>query len=345
VPASEYPIEILKVGIGWGSQFGGSPQTLEQAIHIYQGGLPNPGTPIFSLVGPQMTDGFVNEFDIEFVAGNKIITSGPFTVTLEFLNQNAGNPFAGSVVHDGNGCQPGKNVVFASPGGWNDACPLGVTGDWLFYVKYRSLKVVAAANPSPVVFNGVPANQTACDTVYVRNDGCDTLRIDGISGCSAAPFSIDTTMTDHTIPPGDSSSIVVCVTPTTADMDTCTISIASNAGNGAQLVELLLGVVTGVEMPQPSNGFELVSVFPNPFNPSATMVFLLPEAMSVSAEVYGIDGRPVRVLARGRAFGQGKNTLLWDGVNDNGRPVASGVYLFRISTRLGERVTRAVLLK
>ncbi len=85
VPASHYPIEILKVGIGYGSLFGGSPQVLEQAIHIYAAGLPNPGAPIFSLSGPQLTDGVINEFDLEPILGEIIIDSGPFSVTLQFL--------------------------------------------------------------------------------------------------------------------------------------------------------------------------------------------------------------------------------------------------------------------
>jgi len=45
VPAADYPIEILRVGIGWGSQFGGTPASLEEAIHIYAGGLPDPAFP------------------------------------------------------------------------------------------------------------------------------------------------------------------------------------------------------------------------------------------------------------------------------------------------------------
>jgi hypothetical protein len=137
LPASEFPIEILKIGIGWGSQFGGAPDQLEEAIHIYAGGLPDPGAPVFTLAGPVLIDGVINEFDLEPLPGEIIIDSGPFTVTLEFLNQNAGDPFSPTVVHDGNGCQSGKNVVFAVPGGWNDACVLGVTGDWVFYVFYR----------------------------------------------------------------------------------------------------------------------------------------------------------------------------------------------------------------
>jgi len=136
-PAEHYPIEILKISIAWASQFGGAPQSLEQALKLYAGGLPDPGAAIFTLPGPVMTDGFINQFDIELIPGNKTIDSGPFTVTLQFQNQNQGNIFAASVVHDGNGCQVGKNVVKADPDGWLDACGAGVTGDWVFSVTYR----------------------------------------------------------------------------------------------------------------------------------------------------------------------------------------------------------------
>jgi hypothetical protein len=155
-PAGHYPIEILRVGIGWGSLYGGTPQSLEQAIHIYSAGLPNPGTPIATLLGPVLNDGFINEFNLEPLPGDIIVNSGPFTVTLEFLNSNAGNPFAPSMVHDGNGCQGGKNVVLASPGGWNDACLLGVTGDWIVYAIYRQVdcgagidqEMIASSHPA-----------------------------------------------------------------------------------------------------------------------------------------------------------------------------------------------------
>jgi len=150
LPASDFPIEILRVRIGWGSQFGGAPQSLESAIHIYPAGLPNPGVPQFSIAGPVLNDGFINEFDLTGLPGDRLITGGPFTVTLEYLNANALDFFAPSTVHDGNGCMPGKNVVFAIPGGWNDACALGVTGDWLFEVIYRKAPKAAPVNGSGV---------------------------------------------------------------------------------------------------------------------------------------------------------------------------------------------------
>ena len=193
-PAAHYPIEILRVGIGWGSQFGGAPQSLEQAIHIYGTGLPNPGAPIFSLPGPTLTDGFVNVFDLEPLPGQIIVNAGPFSATLEFLNQNAGNVFAPSVVHDGNGCTPAQNLVLAQPGGWNDACLLGVTGDWVFNVVYRQVNCTPVCRSTcgdidssggavnlvdfasfAVCFNGSPSSSEACACSDLNGDGSINL--------------------------------------------------------------------------------------------------------------------------------------------------------------------------
>lgn len=145
-PASDYPLEILRVGIGWGSQSGGTPSSLEHAIRIYSSGLPNPGTPIFELEGPVLNDGAINQFDLEPAPGRILVESGSFAVTLKFLNENAGNPYAPSVVHDANGCQSTRNLVYAIPGGWRDACALGVTGDWVFFVVYQPCVSVTGLN-------------------------------------------------------------------------------------------------------------------------------------------------------------------------------------------------------
>jgi hypothetical protein len=152
-PADHYPIEILRVGIGWASVYGGTPQSLEDAIKIYKTGLPNPGTAIFILDGPVLNDGYINEFNLEPSPGEIIDSSGTFTVTLKFLNANAGDPYAPSMIHDGNGCQAGKNVVYAIPGGWYSACALGVTGDWIVYAVYRQVNCGAGVGDEFVTAN------------------------------------------------------------------------------------------------------------------------------------------------------------------------------------------------
>jgi hypothetical protein len=172
-PADHYPIEILRVGIGWASQYGGAPQSLEEAIKIYPAGLPNPGTPIFTLSGPVLTDGFINEFNLEPLPDSIIVDSGKFTVTLRFLNANAGDPFAPSMIHDGNGCQAGKNVVFAIPGGWYSACALGVSGDWIVYAVYRQVNCGAGVGEEFVV-----SSRPAMLLSPQPNPFCGEMRID-----------------------------------------------------------------------------------------------------------------------------------------------------------------------
>jgi hypothetical protein len=112
---------------------------------------------VATLPGPVLTDGAINEFNIESQLGEVIVDSGPFTVTLKFLNPNAGDPWAPSMIHDGNGCQSGKNVVKAIPGGWLDACLLGVTGDWVVYVIYRQVNCLTGVHEEQLVLNGTPA--------------------------------------------------------------------------------------------------------------------------------------------------------------------------------------------
>ncbi len=153
-PAEHYPLEILRVGIAWGSQYGGTGQQLEQSIHIYGGGLPDPGSPIFSLDGPVLTDGAINEFDLEPLPGEIVVDSGPFTVTLEFLNANAGDYFAPSMLFD-SGCQANRNVVYAIPGGWLSACALGVTGDWVVYAVYRQVDCLVGVGDEYVLGGGL----------------------------------------------------------------------------------------------------------------------------------------------------------------------------------------------
>ncbi len=341
-PASAYPIEILRVGIGWGSQIGGAPNSLEEAIHVYAGGLPNPGAPIFTLPGPQLVDGAINEFNLQ--PFGVVVNSGPVTVTLEFMNPNAGDPFAPSVVHDGNGCQSGKNVVYAVPGGWFNACALGVTGDWVFYVVYRSLKVTGTANPPHTVISNAPVNQTTCETVYMVNSGCSTLNITSITGCGSSPFNLDTSGTSMSIAPGGSTPIEVCVTPTSGSPDSCVISVASNATNSPTTFTVVLDNVTAVESGA-SNGFEIVGVMPNPFNPSTTIRFVLPQTLPVDADVWSVTGARVRTLAQGLTHPAGEHMLRWDGRNSDGNRVASGVYIVRITTSLGSRSARLVLVQ
>jgi hypothetical protein len=201
------------------------------------------------------------------------------------------------------------------------------------------------ATPSPVVFPSVAVNTMECDTIYVSNGGPTDLIITGISGCDMPPFSLDVSLVDSVLSKGESTKIVVCVMPTTEGSDTCFVTINSNDPGGPQTIPVILDVVTDVAGDDAPRPFEIIAIAPNPFNPETAIRFNLPEAMAATIEVWSVDGRRVSTLARDRRFGAGVSEVRWQGRNDRGETVASGVYFVRIRTALGEQVGRAVLLK
>jgi len=201
------------------------------------------------------------------------------------------------------------------------------------------------ASPSPVVFAQAAGNDTTCVSVHVANTGVAPMTIDGIFGCGSNPFSVDTTATSHSLAPGDTTTIDVCVMPTGPGPDSCVVTVVSSAVNSPTVIPVRLEVVTAVGSENAPKPFRIVGVVPNPFNPSTKVHFTLPAAMAVTAEIWSVTGERVRVLARDRRFGSGDNYLSWEGRNDQGAPVASGVYFIRVKTRLGTKVARAVLLK
>ena len=105
------------------------------------------------------------------------------------------------------------------------------------------------------------------------------------------------------------------------------------------------GGTTDAEDPlSPPLPFELKANWPNPFNPSTTIAFNLKEASSVRLEIYNLQGRKVRTLMSG-SKAAGEHASVWNGLDDKGQPVASGVYFYRLGTPKGSELRKCVLLK
>ena len=76
--------------------------------------------------------------------------------------------------------------------------------------------------------------------------------------------------------------------------------------------------------------FALMQNSPNPFNPATTIPFTLPYAGHARLVVYDVAGRLIRVLQDGR-FHQPVGKIEWDGRDQEGNRVSSGVYFYRLS--------------
>ncbi|MFH1278453.1 MAG: FlgD immunoglobulin-like domain containing protein [Candidatus Eisenbacteria bacterium] len=81
---------------------------------------------------------------------------------------------------------------------------------------------------------------------------------------------------------------------------------------------------------------------PNPFNPSTTIRYVLPEPGDVSLSVHGVSGRLIATLARGR-MPAGEHSVTWDGRDRSGAEVPSGVYFTRLE-KGAEAISRKITL-
>lgn len=90
--------------------------------------------------------------------------------------------------------------------------------------------------------------------------------------------------------------------------------------------------------------FSLRQNFPNPFNPSTTIAYQLSRASQVVLSIYNIRGQRVRVLQN--AFRQpGEHVVEWDGRNDAGQIVTSGVYFYQLQAENFRQRRKMVLLR
>jgi hypothetical protein len=90
---------------------------------------------------------------------------------------------------------------------------------------------------------------------------------------------------------------------------------------------------------------EMLPAAPNPFNPRTEIRFRLAEAGRVTVRVYDVAGRLVRTLAAGQPLAAGTHALLWQGHDDQGSAVASGVYLSRLEVGSVTRTGRVLLAR
>ncbi|GEM_PF-5636960 len=100
------------------------------------------------------------------------------------------------------------------------------------------------------------------------------------------------------------------------------------------LLKLTPGVPLTIEEPLPirSDLFALLSNYPNPFNPSTTIPYLLNLTAEVELSIYNILGQKVITLVK-KEQPPGQYQITWEGVDQNGNAVASGVYLYQLKVK------------
>ena len=91
--------------------------------------------------------------------------------------------------------------------------------------------------------------------------------------------------------------------------------------------------------------FEMAQNHPNPFNPETAIDFTVPaDAGMVRLDIFDALGQHIAVLCDGE-LAPGAHRMHWRGLDQEGRPVASGVYLYRLQSGRRELAKRMVLVR
>ena len=90
--------------------------------------------------------------------------------------------------------------------------------------------------------------------------------------------------------------------------------------------------------------FALHANYPNPFNPSTTISYDLPEQAQVTLKVYDMLGKQIKTLVN-QSQDAGNRTAVWNGTDNLGRQVSAGVYLYQIQAGEFSQTRKMLLLK
>ena len=129
--------------------------------------------------------------------------------------------------------------------------------------------------------------------------------------------------------PPDGANNFVTYSPWAVDVDNGTVI-------STDLEDFVSTDDSGVQMPQ---HYTLSQNYPNPFNGTTVIEYTLPIASNVTLIIFDINGREVATLFDNRQDA-GTYNVIWNGVDQHGRSLASGIYFYQITAPSSDRVTR-----
>ena len=210
------------------------------------------------------------------------------------------------------------------------------------------LEGLLVVNPNNHNFGQVDVGKVASRDFTITNNGDMDITISSIEiiGAGSCAFEIDLPETSI-VPASGNLTFTLSFTPLESIEYIAEIAINSIEehrltirGTGKTVSEY-----DPIEIPLVTS---LIGNFPNPFNPETNISFQLSvdSYQGVRIEVFNIRGQRVRTLLDGsRAFESGRHTVTWDGRDDGGVQVSSGVYFYRMQAGEYQSVRRMLLLK
>lgn len=195
----------------------------------------------------------------------------------------------------------------------------------------------------PAALGQMPTAQA--ELFWIHNDGDMPLIIQDISWTD--PW-LNIATPQLVIAPDDSVQAVAFIDPSFAveGYHNANVVFRTNEHRPGRVlpVTLIYGdPLTPVDDPIPSAGAARLGNHPNPFNPRTVVSFEIRTAGPAELAVFDLRGRLVRTLAEGD-LAAGRHEAVWDGTDQRGRALASGVYFARLRETGGAVATRKLML-
>jgi len=218
--------------------------------------------------------------------------------------------------------------------------------DWFIDDIYLGVAApYIAAGTDTVVFDTTYVDSTSLQNLSIQNLGMNPLQVSNVISTNPV-FSVD--MSSFTVNSFTAQNITVQFQPQQVGVHNGILRFVSNDLAHDTLDVYVRGVgdiLTGIgEQDLLPRVFSVSQNYPNPFNPTTRIYYQLPRAGDVELIIYNLLGQEVRRLVDTRAAA-GRYSVTWDGLNETGDPVASGIYLYRFRAGDYSRVLKMILMK
>jgi len=197
---------------------------------------------------------------------------------------------------------------------------------WIDYVVFPA----AGGGNSPIInlsveeieFDDVSVGESAIEQLTIFNMGTEEL-----NGTISAPEAFTPELTSYSVEAGGDLVIDIEFTPMAAMTYSGDLIITSNDPNHTEVTVALsgTGVNTGSGLDLIPAVTELNGNYPNPFNPTTNIKFSLKADSKVALNIYNIRGQKVKSLVNNN-MQAGYHSIVWDGRDESGKSVTSGVY-------------------
>jgi hypothetical protein len=197
-------------------------------------------------------------------------------------------------------------------------------------------------------FNNIELNVPVSQDLVVRNLGTVAM-----TGTITVPALVDlmfngTPVTDnysYSIPAGTNGIFTIGLNLSETTSYNGNIIITSNdINNPSQTVLLHITTVANDDETNIPTVTRLEGNYPNPFNPTTTIRFAVKEPGQIAINVYNLKGQLVKTLIDSN-LKAGYHSIAWNGKDNSGKSVSSGVYLYRMQTNGFNQTRKMMLMK